>query len=120
MDVFIFGERLKMVRMYLGLTQEQLAKRLTEEERIKVAYAQNAISRLETGKGGDVGFLMNLLNFYSKFIYIDSVFRKDFEIVGKEGHTIKSGYIGTIAKAKIEMLKDYLDAQIQDIINILD
>ncbi|MDH6358918.1 helix-turn-helix transcriptional regulator [Parabacteroides sp. PF5-9] len=120
MDVFTFGERLKKVRMYLGLTQEQLANKLTEEEQIKLAHAQNAISRLETGKGGDVGFLMNLLNFYSKFIYIDSLFINDFEIVGKESNTLKSGYIGGIAKAKIEMMKNMLDIHIKEIIDILE
>lgn len=69
----VLGFRLKQVREYLNLTQTELSD--------EIGCLQNAVSNLEKGKGGSITLLINLLYYYSKYVYIDTIFSNKFYIV---------------------------------------
>lgn len=106
MDKVLLAERLKAIRVYLGLTQKELAIKLSNSENINIS--QNAISRIETAKGGDIDFFLILLNFYSKYINVDLIFSPAFEIINNEKHSLKTG-LNSIVIAKLDLIKEDLD-----------
>lgn len=69
----VLGARLKQIREYLGISQIDLAE--------KVNCQQNSISRLEHGKGGSIVLVINLLNFFSNYVFIDMIFSENFYLV---------------------------------------
>jgi len=69
----VLGLRLKQVREYLNLTQTELSQ--------EMGCLQNAVSNLENGKGGSITFLINLLNYYSRYVYIDQIFSNKFYLI---------------------------------------
>ena len=71
------GHRLKQIREHINLSQVQLAEIL--------GCRQNAISNIEQGKGASTTLLINLLNFYSDYVYIDCVFSEKFILISAKG-----------------------------------
>ena len=69
----VLGARLKQIREYLGISQIDLAE--------KVNCQQNSISRLEHGKGGSIVLVINLLNYFSNYVFIDMIFSENFYLV---------------------------------------
>jgi transcriptional regulator with XRE-family HTH domain len=72
----IFGERLKTIRRYLQANQNKVAK--------ETGLTQLQMTRLETGNGGTALSIISLLNYYSQFVYIDTLFNRDFTVIGKD------------------------------------
>ena len=89
------GVRLKQIREYIGYSQAQLAD--------KLGCRQNAISNIELGKGGSLTLLINLLNFYSEYVYIDLIFSERFYLISSNEHdeAKKANYNSVI----IELIK---------------
>ncbi len=67
------GSRLKEIRVYLGLSQQDLSD--------KISITQSKISKIESGKGGSLETFLSIIEYYSSFIYIHSLFEKDFVLV---------------------------------------
>lgn len=75
MDSKILGERLRQIRLMLGLTQKELAT--------ATYLAQPVISRLENGEEVYASVLLSVLYFYQGKISLDKLFAPDF-VAAKE------------------------------------
>lgn len=69
-DSRILGERLRLVRTRLGLSQKQLAAAIRQ--------TQPAISRLENGEEVYASVLLAALHFYQSKVSLDNLFAQDF------------------------------------------
>lgn len=69
-DSRILGERLRLIRIRLGMSQKQLAT--------AIGQTQPAVSRLENGEEVYASVLMAALHFYQSKICLDNLFAQDF------------------------------------------
>ena len=69
-DSRILGERLRLIRTRLGLSQKQLAAAIRQ--------TQPAISRLENGEEVYASVLLAALRFYQSKVSLDNLFAQDF------------------------------------------
>ena len=69
-DSRIIGERLRLIRTRLGMSQKQLAAAIEQ--------TQPAVSRLENGEEVYASVLMAALHFYQSKISLDNLFAQDF------------------------------------------
>ena len=70
MDSKILGERLRQIRLQLGLTQKQLATATN--------LTQSVMSRLENGEEVYASVLLAVLRYYHENISLDRLFSPDF------------------------------------------
>ena len=100
----ILGTRLKQIREHIGYSQAQLAEQLN--------CKQNAISNLELGKGGSLKLLFQVLNFYSKYVFIDLIFSEKFYLISntEEDEAQKANYNSVIIEIIRQSEKNYEDA----------
>jgi transcriptional regulator with XRE-family HTH domain len=112
------GERIKKIRLHLGLSQAELAKAVYGMAKPHVK--QNLISRIERGFGS-IELLLLILTYYSKFIYIDNIFSSDaqFEIIKYENYLHKNSGLNTIIKAKLDLLKESIASEIDNVKDLL-
>ena len=75
MDSRILGERLRQIRLMMGLTQKELAA--------ATYLAQPVISRLENGEEVYASVLLSVLFYYQGKISLDRLFSPDF-VASKE------------------------------------
>lgn len=93
------GNRLKEVRKYLGLSQIEVAEKLTCD--------QVVISRLEVGKGSLKSFSA-LLSFYSQYIYINYIFAENFYLVSIDDKDVSRSNLDSIVSSIVtESIKVY-------------
>lgn len=71
-DSRILGERLRQIRMLLGMTQKQFAA--------AIGQTQTAISRLENGEEVYASVLIGALHFYQSKISLENLFAQDFNV----------------------------------------
>ncbi len=69
----VLGERLYEFRKELNLSQGEVAKSL--------GCQQNAVSRIENGRGGSIDFLLDMINFYKQHFIIDHLFSASFQVM---------------------------------------
>ena len=93
-------ERLRKVRLYLKFSQQEVAE--------KTNLTQYQITRMENAKTCSINVLLRVLSFYSKYIYIDSLFDEQFEIIQHRGDITKVA-INSIAYEKLKVVKEVLD-----------
>ena len=100
----ILGTRLKQIREHIGYSQAQLAEQLN--------CKQNAISKLELGKGGSLKLLFQVLNFYSNYVFIDLIFSEKFYLISntEEDEAQKANYNSVIIEIIRQSEKNYEDA----------
>lgn len=96
-DIKEIGIRLHDVRRHLIMTQAQLAE--------ATGVPMVTISRIEHGESTSSVALCKLLAFFSQSVSLDFLFSKDFSIADADIYG-KSFSMGTIVKAKIEMIRD--------------
>ena len=70
MDSKILGERLKQIRLMMGLTQKELA--------VATHLTQPVLSRLENGEEVYASVLLAILYYYQGKISLDGLFAADF------------------------------------------
>lgn len=75
MDARLLGERLRMIRKHLGISQQQLAKATN--------LTQPAISRLENGEEVYASALLAVLDFYWEEVSLDHLFNPDLDTSDK-------------------------------------
>lgn len=75
MDSKILGERLRQVRLMIGLTQKELAE--------ATHLSQPVLSRLENGEEVYASVLLSVLYYYQGKISLDRLFSPDF-VASKE------------------------------------
>ena len=97
------GNRLKNVRRYLMLTQQEVA----EQTDISVI----TISKIEHDKVVNSDSFLRLLLFYSNYISADFLFAKDFNVADADNYT-KSFSLNTIVKAKIEVIREEFEKEL--------
>ena len=97
------GNRLKNVRRYLMMTQQEVA----EQTDISVI----TISKIEHDKVVNSDSFLRLLLFYSNYISADFLFAKDFYVVDADNYT-KSFSLNTIVKAKIEVIREEFEKEL--------
>lgn len=119
----VLGTRLKQIREHVGYSQAQLAEQLN--------CKQNAISNLELGKGGSLKLLLQVLNFYSNYVFIDLIFSEKFYLISntEEDEAQKANYNSVIIEIIRQSEKNYeeavskakkeLEANLQKAINLL-
>ena len=98
-DLEVLGTRLKQIRQYLNLTQKELS--------IELSCLQGSISNLENGKGGSISFLIKVLQYYSKYVYIDSIFSQKF-------HLISNTEVESANKSKLQTIVSELLLQAEN------
>lgn len=81
-DSRILGERLRQIRMLLGMTQKQFAA--------AIGQTQPAISRLENGEEVYASVLMAALHFYQGKTSLDNLFAQNFSV--EEEHLLFSSH----------------------------
>lgn len=97
------GNRLKNVRRYLMMTQQEVA----EQTDISVI----TISKIEHEKVVNSDSFLRLLLFYSNYISADFLFAKDFNVADADNYT-KSFSLNTIVKAKIEVIREEFEKEL--------
>lgn len=97
------GKRLKNVRRYLMMTQQEVA----EQTDISVI----TISKIEHDKVVNSDSFLRLLLFYSNYISADFLFAKDFNVADADNYT-KSFSLNTIVKAKIEVIREEFEKEL--------
>ena len=97
------GNRLKNVRRYLMMTQQEVA----EQTDISVI----TISKIEHDKAVNSDSFLRLLLFYSNYISADFLFAKDFNVADADNYT-KSFSLNTIVKAKIEVIREEFEKEL--------
>ena len=97
------GNRLKNVRRYLMMTQQEVA----EQTDISVI----TISKIEHDKVVNSDSFLRLLLFYSNYISADFLFAKDFNVADAYNYT-KSFSLNTIVKAKIEVIREEFEKEL--------
>lgn len=97
------GNRLKNVRRYLMMTQQEIA----EQTDISVI----TISKIEHDKVVNSDSFLRLLLFYSNYISADFLFAKDFNVADADNYT-KSFSLNTIVKAKIEVIREEFEKEL--------
>ena len=97
------GNRLKNVRRYLMMTQQEVA----EQTDVSVI----TISKIEHDKVVNSDSFLRLLLFYSNYISADFLFAKDFNVADADNYT-KSFSLNTIVKAKIEVIREELEKEL--------
>ena len=75
MDARLLGERLRMIRKHLGISQQQLAKATN--------LTQPTISRLENGEEVYASALLAVLDFYREKVSLDHLFDPDLDTSDK-------------------------------------
>lgn len=97
------GNRLKNVRRYLMMTQQEVA----EQTDISVI----TISKIEHDKVVNSDSFLRLLLFYSNYISADFLFAKDFNVADADNYT-KSFSLNTIVKEKIEVIREEFEKEL--------
>lgn len=97
------GNRLKNVRRYLMMTQQDVA----EQTDVSVI----TISKIEHDKVVNSDSFLRLLLFYSNYISADFLFAKDFNVADADNYT-KSFSLNTIVKAKIEVIREEFEKEL--------
>ena len=97
------GNRLKNVRRYLMMTQQEVA----EQTNISVI----TISKIEHDKVVNSDSFLRLLLFYSNYISADFLFAKDFNVADADNYN-KSFFLNTIVKAKIEVIREEFEKEL--------
>ena len=97
------GNRLKNVRRYLMMTQQEVA----EQTNVSVI----TISKIEHEKVVNSDSFLRLFLFYSNYISADFLFAKDFNVADADNYT-KSFSLNTIVKAKIEVIREEFEKEL--------
>lgn len=97
------GNRLKNVRRYLMMTQQEVA----EQTNVSVI----TISKIEHDKVVNSDSFLRLVLFYSNYISADFLFAKDFNVADADNYT-KSFSLNTIVKAKIEVIREEFEKEL--------
>ena len=97
------GNRLKNVRRYLMMTQQEVA----EQADVSVI----TISKIEHDKVVNSDSFLRLFLFYSNYISADFLFAKDFNVADADNYT-KSFSLNTIVKAKIEVIREEFEKEL--------
>lgn len=97
------GNRLKNVRRYLMMTQQEVAE--------KTDISVITISKIEHDKVVNSDSFLRLLLFYSNYISADFLFAKDFNVADADNYT-KSFSLNTIVKAKIEVIREEFEKEL--------
>lgn len=116
------GERLKLVRQGLQLTQSEVGNR--------IGASQIAISKIENGQSVLSPVFLRLLAFYSQSISLDALFSENLNFVTHENLFDKSFAFSKIVKEKLNLLRistahnlqqlnDEVMKNIEDTINLL-
>lgn len=87
-DSETIGNRLKEIRVYLGLSQQELSN--------QISIAQSKISKIESGKGGSLDTFLSIIEYFSNFIYIHSLFEKEFILVSNNTSEIDKSPIRSV------------------------
>ncbi len=106
----VLGERLKDVRVFLGLTQAEVAEKLGE--------SQISVTRLE--KGSDLGSskLLKFLDFYSKAVSIGVIFNDFYDRSEiKMKNDFKDHFEEAQLKSVVENHKNKMKEQFEDAFN---
>lgn len=109
--VIQLGERLRAIRMDLGLTQNALAKEL--------GIPQTMVSKVERGDAVLSTTLMVILCYYSGKINLNYLFDDKFDITNKDAIYNISFSMNTIVKAKLNMMLEEYNRDINNIIQLL-
>lgn len=99
------GERLKNVRQYLIMTQQQVSQ--------SAGIPVITISKIEHNKIVNSDSFIKILQFYSNYISVDFLLAKDFKIASADQFA-KSFSINTIVKAKLELLQQQIVKQFEN------
>ncbi|MFI3293963.1 MAG: helix-turn-helix transcriptional regulator [Rikenellaceae bacterium] len=106
----VLGERLKDVRVFLGLTQAEVAEKLDE--------SQSSVARLE--KGAELGSvkLLKFLDFYSKTVSISVVFNDFYDRTQlRMKNEYKENFEAEQLRLVIEKHKNTMKEQLEDAFN---
>ena len=98
------GERLKNVRQYLIMTQQQVAE--------ATGLPVITISKIEHDKVVNSDSFIQMLHFYSNYISVDLLMAKDFKIADADRYT-KSFSLNTIVKAKLELIQEQVTKELE-------
>ena len=99
------GERLKNVRQYLMMTQQQVAE--------ATGLPVITISKIEHDKIVNSDSFIQMLHFYANYISVDYLLAKDFKIADADRYT-KSFSINTIVKAKLELFQEQITKELEN------
>lgn len=99
------GERMKNVRQYLIMTQQQVAE--------ATGLPVITISKIEHDKVVNSDSFIQMLHFYSNYISVDFLMAKDFKIADADRYT-KSFSLNTIVKAKFELIQEQITRELEN------
>ena len=93
------GSRLKQIRNYLGLSQQDLAE--------KLKCKQVAISRLENGGYGGTLTFLTAISFYSQYVYINYLFAEEFYLVSTDKDASRNNLDSIISKIIADAVREH-------------
>lgn len=105
----ILGKRLQELRKDLNLSQQEVAQQL--------GYPQNALSKLETGKGVGIDFLLELIHFYKERFFIDALFLEEPFVVLRRGKDQNS--VHSVVIERLKVLEEDVRIEVEQLIKLL-
>lgn len=106
------GQRLEMMRKALELSQKDVAER--------IETTQTQVSRMESGTGGSLTVLIDLLNFYAEHFHLGSFFLPHFEVLKNSEGVGQQDVYYTIVVERLKMLQTTVSQEISEIIGVID
>ncbi len=106
----VLGERLCELRKDLNMSQGEVAHALHCQ--------QNAVSRIETGKGGTIDFLLDMINFYKEYFIINSLFAETFQIMRQNED--QSATLHSVVIERLKVLEEDVGIEVKQLIKLLE
>lgn len=106
----VLGERLYEFRKELNLSQGEVAQTL--------GCQQNAVSRIENGRGGSIDFLLDMINFYKQYFIIDTLFSSSFQVMRQNEDA--SATIHHIIIERLRVLGEDVRTETEQLIKLLE
>jgi transcriptional regulator with XRE-family HTH domain len=105
------GEKLSTFRKTLGLSQKEVAEAM--------GVYQSQVSKIESGEGGSIETLLEILNYYGTTYQVNFIFAAEFDVVKHApGETLTSPY-NSIAVEKLSLLGEEFNARLTEVKKLL-
>lgn len=106
-DIETLGKRLREIRVFYGITQNEIAKELH--------VTQSAVSKVEKGGAIVSPILLKFLCYYSTRVNIDILLADEWELIGDDKKLFnKNIEINSVVAEKVQVLRQDFNTKIEE------
>jgi len=110
-NTVVVGERLKNIRVDLGMTQSHVANDLN--------INQSMVSKIENGQVVHSDTLLAMLVYYGQVANISFLLSEEFSLANRDILYNKNKILASVAKEKLKLLREEFDKSVDDILEFL-